>query len=231
MTGGASGGTSAFHRQGVYFLHGPEFLEIAFSAAARCKTDQFSREATNAQIMSAVAAEAFINQVTQSLADLRLHGKAAGLARIGEVLETLEVSNVQVVEKYRIASLLIPGGALSLGAEPLQSFQKLIQLRNSLVHPRAQVGPPKWFSYFEKNHLTVQGASDPSRLPDWRRQLRSKKCAEWACQTAARSIWNIIERLQEPCREDVPGIYELLARMWASFRPQVPLNRVPTRRK
>src|SRR5258705_13773657 len=95
-----------FHVDGQHYWHGHEFLLLAAIASKQCKPGQFSLEAQTAQVMSAIAAEAFIDQVATSLANLDRLGKADRLARIGSILGALEESRVQVTEKYSIASQL-----------------------------------------------------------------------------------------------------------------------------
>lgn len=208
-----------FHIDGVHYWHGSEFLLLATIASKRCQPGQFSLEAQTAQVMSAVAAEAFIDQMATSLANLNRLGKADRLARIGSILQTLEASRVQVTEKYSIASQLLPGKPFAAGEQPFQSFRMLITLRNFLVHPKSEANPPGWFSFFASNKLTVQTGSEEHVLPDWQQQLQSSQCATWACRASSRIILEVIERLREPSyAENVPGIYEVLNREWSWAR-------------
>jgi len=176
-------------------------------------------EAQTAQIMAAIAAEAFIDQLATSLANLKLIGKADHLCRVGSILEQLEQSRVQVTEKFSIASQLLPGEPFVAGAQPFQSFRMLIALRNSLVHPKSDAKPPKWFSLFMCNKLTVQEGDEEHVLPDWPGQLQSSQCASWACRASSRIILELIERLREPTHDaDVPGIYQMLDQVWSWSR-------------
>jgi len=165
--------------------------------------------------MAAVAAEAFISEFAFVLSTLRLTKKGPELARVGAILEQLEVSRVQVTEKFSIASQLLPGDPSDAGRQPFQSFNQLIKLRNYLAHPKVVSKPPGWFSYFVSNGLVVQKPDAQFILPDWTAQLQNKRCASWACRATARIVLDLIGRLREPCNtNDVPGIYETLLSSW-----------------
>jgi hypothetical protein len=80
-----------FHVDGVHYWHGHEFLLLAAIASERCKPGEFSLEAKTAQVMSAIAAEAFIDQVATSL--------AGG----GEILDRVSVASGKAVCGWRRA--------------------------------------------------------------------------------------------------------------------------------
>ncbi len=165
--------------------------------------------------MAAVAAEAFIGEFAFVLSTLRVIKKGPDLARVGEILEQLETSRVQVTEKFTIASRLLPGDAFDAGRQPFQSFNQLIKLRNYLAHPKVLSKPPGWFSYFVSNGLVTQKPDAEFILPDWTAQLQNRRCASWACRATARIVLDMVDRLKEPCNaSDVPGIYETLQTSW-----------------
>ena len=207
--------TRPYHKEGVYYHGANKFLLLAALAVDRCEDNEFSIHAHVAQIMAAVAAEAFIGEFSFVLSTLQIMEKGPDLARIGAILEQLEVSRVQVTEKFSIASQLLPGVTFDPGHQPFQSFSHLIKLRNFLAHPKVVSKPPGWFSYFVSNALVTQKPDAEFILPDWTAQLQNKKCASWACRAAARIILDIIARLQEPCdAHNVPGIYQSLQASW-----------------
>lgn len=204
-----------YHREGVYHHEGSKFLLLATLAVERCEETGFAINAPVAQIMAAVAAEAFIDEFAFVLSTLRIIKKGLELARVGAILEQLEVSRVQVTEKFKIASQLLPGNAFDAGHQPFQSFNQLIKLRNYLVHPKVVPKPPGWFSYFVSNGLITQKPDAKFIFPEWTAQLQNKQCASWACRATARIVLDLIARLQEPCdTNNVPGIYEMLLTSW-----------------
>lgn len=204
-----------YHQEGVYYHGASKFLLLASLAVDRCEETGFSINAHVAQIMAAVAAEAFISEFAFVLSTLKHIQKGTELARIGMILEQLEVSRVQVAEKFSIASQLLPGDPFDAGRQPFQSFNQLITLRNYLAHPKVVSKPPRWFSYFVSNGLVTQKPDDEYILTDWTAQLQNKRCASWACRATARIVLDLVGRLKEPCNtNDVPGTYETLLRSW-----------------
>lgn len=207
--------SAPYHHEGVYSHGAGKFLLLAALAVDRCKDSGFSLSAHEAQIMAAVAAEAFIDEFAFVLSTLRLMQKESDLARVGAILEQLEVSRVQVTEKFSIASQLLPGEAFDPSRQPFQSFNQLIKLRNFLAHPKVVSKPPGWFPYFVSNDLVVQKPDAEFIHTNWAEQLQNRKCASWACRATARIVLNLIDRLYEPChKNNVPGIYQTLLVSW-----------------
>jgi hypothetical protein len=207
--------TTQYYQDGVYSFEGNRFLALAAIAVGGCNDEVFSLHAYTAHIMAAVAAEAFIDEFAFHLTMLRISGKAPELVRIGTILEQLETSRVQVTEKFNIASQLLPGDPFELGRQPFQSFVQLIKLRNYLAHPKVVSMPPKWFSFFVSNNLTVQKPDAEFVLTEWTSQLQSKQCASWACRATSRIVLDLIERSRELCeKNEVPGLYQGLKKSW-----------------
>jgi hypothetical protein len=204
-----------YHQEGVYQFVAPQFLSVAVWAVDRCQETEFAINAHVAQIMAVVAAEAFIGEFACVLSTLQTINKAPQLARVGAILEQLELSRVQVTEKFSIASHLLPGAPFDAGHEPFQSFSQLIKLRNHLAHPKVVSKPPGWFSYFVSNGLVTQKPGAEFIFPNWLAQLQNKRCASWACRATARIVLDLIGRLREPCdTNNVPGIYEIFQTCW-----------------
>lgn len=204
-----------YHSPGVYYHGANKFLLLATLAFDRSEESGFAFQANVAQIMAAVAAEAFIGEFAFVLSSLRIIKNGPELARAGAILEQLEVSRVQVTEKFSIASQLLPGEPLDTGRQPFQSFIQLIKLRNYLAHPKVVSKPPGWLAYFVSNGPATQKPDAEFILPDWTAQLQNKQCAAWACRATARIVLDLICLLQEPCdTNNVPGIYETLLTSW-----------------
>jgi len=207
--------SAPYFQDGVHYIKSSPLLGQAAFAADGCDPRGFAPNATMAQIMAAVSAEAFINEFALLLSGLARTGKAPELVRVGSILQQLEASRVQITEKYSIASQLLPGEPFDRGKEPFQSFAYLIKLRNVLVHPKPMSKPPKWFSYFVSNGLVVDSPDSEFIFPDWMLQLQNKTSASWACRATARIVLYFIDRIYEPCNtHDVPGIHEMLTSTW-----------------
>lgn len=205
--------SDAYYEKGPYSFTAYRFLILAAVAADECTAKGFALKAHTAHIMAAICAEAFIDEFAFSLSRAN---KVPELARIGTILQQLEESRVQITEKYKIASQLLPGIPYDSGREPFQSFSHLIKLRNSLAHPKIELTkPPKWFSYFVAKGLVVESVAGESPLKEWMTQLQSKSSASWACRSTANIILHLIERIKQPCTEyTVPGIYQRLRSGW-----------------
>jgi hypothetical protein len=193
----------------------PNLLGVAAVEADKCDATKVTLNANTAQIMAAVAAEAFIDEFACMLVRLEPSGKAPALVQVGSILQMLEASHVQITEKFQIASQLLPGDAYDPGRPPFESFRQLIKLRNGLVHPKFTSKPPGWFPYFVRNQLVAQTPDVELITFDWRAQLQCRACAKWACQATARIVLDLIERIRTPCDEcDVDGLHKTLAHHW-----------------
>jgi len=204
-----------YYQPCVYYFGATNFLVLAAAAVDRCDATSFSLDACSAQIMAAVSAEAFIDELAFYLAGLGRIGKGPELEQVGSILQQFEASHVQVTEKFHIASQLLPGEAFDPGKQPFQSFTQLIKLRNCLAHPKVNPKPPGWFSYFVSNQLVVQAPDTEFLYPNWMAQLQSKRCASWACRATVQIVLDLIGRIHEPCnKHGVPGIHEMLTSTW-----------------
>ncbi len=204
-----------YFQEGVFPFGANNFLALAAIAADECPDAGFALKASAAQIMAAIAAEAFIDEFAFSLATLQKSNKATELARIGLVLQQLELSRVQITEKFQIASQLLPGEPLDPSNEPFQSFSQLIKLRNFLAHPKVLDKPPRWFAYFVSNNLILDPTYSGEGKAHWRYQIQCKSSARWACRATANIILHMIESIKQPCTiHNVPGTYESLWSLW-----------------
>lgn len=207
--------SAPYYSEGVYHHEANKFLLLAVLALDRCRGDEVALDANVAQIMAAVAAEAFIEEFAFTLATLRLSRPSSNLARVGSILQDLETSRVQVTEKYRIATRVLPGVPYDAGRQPFQSFAQLIKLRNYLAHPKMLDKPPGWFTYFVRNRLVLHPPESQHVSPVWTAQLQNRQCAGWACRATSRIVLDLIERVYEPCKsENALGVYETLVASW-----------------
>lgn len=91
-------------------------------------------------VMSALAAEAFINELAEA-ADMEQIGREGITSAILDQLQDLanavkevEDSHGSVTLKYQIAYLILSGSTFPRGRSPFQEFMQLVSLRNLLVH-------------------------------------------------------------------------------------------------
>lgn len=203
----------------------PEFRSIDFSAtlywdlaatAAQRSRDvnaanpgQVTRDSIVAILMSAVAAEAFINELPMMIC--ATHMDRAGLRvtlggrtwiGISDTIAALENESTQILGKYMISSVLLPGDPLRKDKQPYADFVRLVGLRNALVHQKPVTDPPmrsnaasplKVIADFEQRKWTF-GRGDAS-ITSWITKVQTPEIARWACRTASAIILNILDRL------------------------------------
>jgi len=91
-------------------------------------------------VMSALAVEAFINELAEA-ADMAQIGRqditspALGkLQDLANAIKEVEDSQGSVALKYQMAYLVLTGATFPRGIAPFQGFKQLVTLRNLLVH-------------------------------------------------------------------------------------------------
>jgi hypothetical protein len=195
---------------------------VAADAASQAKVKKAAQpkvvtaDSVSAIILSAVATEAFINELGAHLSSLqKLELKnAEDWITVGILLEEFEAERMQVAAKYLFASKLLPGKPLKKGEQPFQNFQLLIATRNDFVYPKAQQKPPKYFAQLERLELTYHKKTDEPKLAGWMTQLATPEMACWACRSAHDIIWNIIERFRDASHMRVGQLYQDMKFQW-----------------
>src|SRR5712692_388025 len=99
-------------------------------------------DALVAILMSALAVEAFINQLAEA-ADFAAnpprspHSPVLALLRdLAAVLGEIESDKGPIAAKYQMAARILSGHTFERGAQPFAHFRDLMSLRNLLVHLR-----------------------------------------------------------------------------------------------
>ena len=178
-------------------------------------------DSVSAILVAATATEAFINELSHMLSTLDALGKQAppttsvDWKAIGELLEQLENSHVQVTVKYLLASILLPKDALRKDDLPYQDFDMLIDIRNDFAHPKAQVRPPKYFDTFVNRKWTYNAKTDEVQLAGWMFQLETPEVARWACRAAHNIIWDIVERFDGTSEPLIQSLHTRLKFQWS----------------
>jgi hypothetical protein len=161
-------------------------------------------DATLALIVAAVAVEAFINELGESLAMHRDDGSksmSAPLLACANALEEIEDSRGSLQLKYIVAFNAL-GESVNKGANPYQDFATLVTLRNDLVHlkPRDRfeieesgnhvVHWPKHIEALEARGLARR--REAGVMMSWFNALQTDRMAAWACQTALNIILAVL---------------------------------------
>jgi hypothetical protein len=226
-------------RSGTLFLHWCEFLSLAAEARDRAIQAEAASsgstlvgEALSAILFSAMATEAFINELAEVAAyhadvlpGMGVPG-AQALADLAATLDRIEEEKRpdQIEEKYRRASEMLSGHAFPAGEAPFQDFARLIKLRNDLVHPRnrdrttdaGHVEPgSKVIRDLQQGGRTTTRGRRPDDVPggaSWLFEIANVGTASWAYGAAREIVKAAIELL--PDRRD----FSILAMMRRQFQ-------------
>lgn len=204
---------------GTFFPHWFHFLCLASEARDRAKqaavndASQPTSEALSAVLFSALAAEAFINELGEAATRTAgLHPTVRGLdvlADLAAVLDLTEKAQGQIDLKYLLASKILSGKMLLRGDAPFQDFANLVTLRNELVHPRhrdrttaaGHVEPAsRVIRDLQQRGLTTTRGRRPGDVPggmSWLEEIRSGGVASWAYDAAKDIITAILKMLPD----------------------------------
>jgi hypothetical protein len=187
---------------GLHFYSGG-LLRMAHESADRAEKlaattkDGLVDETLVTVVLAASAAEGFINDMVgfiRFLADipgLKADAAIMRLAEIANALDSLEEDKAQIRSKYLIAALLLRCNQISAGSEPLQSYSKVVALRNSIVHAKP-VSPDdddkivKLVTSLAQSGLcrNIQKIPNSMNSETWWVVMRTPSVAWWAVQSA-----------------------------------------------
>jgi hypothetical protein len=184
--------------------------EIKTTHPRACTADTIS-----AILLAAMSTEAFINELAVRLSLLDIYGTedSKKWASVGKFLEKLEDEHAQVKSKYLWVSHLLPGMPLAVGANPYQSFEQLIKIRNDFAHPKVQGDEPRYMRDFSQRGWLYNKETDEPKLVGWMMQLQTPQIAAWACRAAHDIIWNIVKRF-DVGHLPLQDLYDGLAFQW-----------------
>jgi hypothetical protein len=214
---------------GGFGPHWPEFMH--FAAAARDKANEIEaadprawpmQDALSAILFSALAAEAFINELPEAasrdayaIRDLQLLA-ALVLDDLATTLNAMEEARQEIQLKYHAARRILTGHEFPRGAAPFQDFDQLVKLRNDLVHPRhldrttalgyTEPASPVVRDLQQRGLTCTRGRrpGDPMGGISWLSEIYCGRTAAWAHKAARDVIAELIRALP---RHD---------RLWAS---------------
>ena len=182
----------------IHFHH-VHLLLIAQQAAQRAASDAarpnaLTDDALVAIIMSATAAEAFINELADYLkVDRNVQGDPVRTPKFlacADLVKEVEDAHGAVTLKYLVASLALSGRTFDTSASPFQDFAELIKLRNAIVHlkPGNTVGSKK------TDALAIRGLAHSAQTyqMSWLDRLQTPECAAWAVTTARNIMLGIL---------------------------------------
>jgi hypothetical protein len=213
-------------RDGAFHINWRLFLIIAAEARdrARAATAQDSNavptsDALTTIVFSAVATEAFINELTEAARrdsarpiGTLLATELALLNDLATILEQIEKSRGPIELKYHMASKILSGRTFERGADPFQRFANLVNLRNDIVHAghgdqTSRDGYTRPSSTvirdLQQKGLTTTPGRKPPEPPggtSWIVEVSSSGVADWAYQAARGIVTAVSEMLPDDFR-------------------------------
>ncbi len=204
--------------QWAYYLHIAREERDETRRVMSANPQALSANSVTSIVMSALAVEAFINELAEA-ADMAQIGRewitSAALAQLKDLanaLKDIEVGQGSVGLKYQIAYRMLSGSTFPRGRSPFQEFKQLVTLRNLLVHlkpgdrhsPSGHVEPRESLirDFQQRGYTRTRGrkAGDPLGGMSWLQELQTVQMADWAYSTAR----SIIAAVGEALPEDPP---------------------------
>lgn len=165
-------------------------------------------------IMPALAAEAFINELAEFADYIATGPDTALLTDVAVTLKELEDAHATAQLKYQVAAKILSGRTFPKDRAPFQDFDKLMRLRNLLVHlkpsepryiPTGSAPSNKFVRDFDKRDLTNK------REWSWLHRLASAGMAAWSHDSALAIIHAIGAMLPSGLSPAVDGFKQTIA--------------------
>ncbi len=154
-------------------------------------------------IFSALALEAFINEVLSIAKDVKASGETeAFLDKLIDAIDESPSKKKNTQEKFMLASQALDSG-FKKGGNPYQNFADLFKLRDCLVHlkPEDRIeegenGEVKYLGRKLTERLRSKGIfQEYTQLESMTLLVSTAKAALWACNTASEMINAILDKI------------------------------------
>jgi hypothetical protein len=161
-------------------------------------------DATAAVVLAAAATEAFINEFAETISVLRQNAATwnpsritLGMGAAADEIFDLEFLRRSVLTKYSVAAKRL-GKRIDKGSLLYQDFDRLIGLRNALMHIHP-VRPTEAHSG-EKiaDKLAARGIAmkrEPGTSFSWYDRVQTADLARWACASARAIILEVLDQV------------------------------------
>jgi hypothetical protein len=209
---------------GAFFVHWFELFCLATEARDKANEiqtanpDAWPHEALSAILFSALAVEAFINELPEAAARDANGPWMTGLPGVdllrdlAETLDMIEDSQGNIGLKYQMASKILTGRTFDSNEAPFQDFNTLVRVRNEVVHPRhrdrtreggyIEPASPAIRDLQQRGFTTTRGrkAGDSSGGMSWLNEIECGRTANWACEAASEIITAVLTMLPQDWR-------------------------------
>lgn len=186
--------------------HSGHIFHVARRAHDRSISDD--SEAMPAIVLSTVALECFINEITHRIPNGYGREPIEIFSKAADWLEFIGSKRLSTLEKIEALHLAFKGSKIDRGAQPYQDLSLLYQLRNELVHRKPE-GPGNWnpsdHDREYEPHKFVKALAQigviepppPKAPPVWGQFVLNNKTAKWAFNTAVSGVHFIYNLLPE----------------------------------
>lgn len=160
-------------------------------------------DAITAIVLAAAAAEAFVNELADNVGLIRQNTSHrrldAKVCAASDAILDVEFLKGSVANKYLGAAKAL-GSPFSRGNQPFQDFDRLIALRNAVMHvkPVKPVKPnEKHSGEVETDQLGLQSIAISSQTSSlqWFDRLMTPEVARWACKSARAVILDLLNKV------------------------------------
>ncbi len=174
--------------------HSGHLLVLAKRSWERTRSNKSESEI--AIILSVVALEAFLNELTHSAGICSNDHAPEEIKAFHSLLQEVENNNAQIQLKVQLAYYVLTKKTVDKGSALYQDFNCLIKLRNALVHAKPITVPwafdddPEYKPLPLLKHFIDRKIIDkpPNREVPWRQILVVPEVAAWAYDVAVRVI-------------------------------------------
>ncbi|EGR2558700.1 hypothetical protein DX887_23190 [Vibrio alginolyticus] len=197
-----------------------QFYDCALSAAHRIDDEApfyvafGDTEAVSAIIMSVTAIEAYLNELADVIG-MELGRTETDLAILHESLLLAETKRESIEAKARIVCEY-SGGKYDPSRKPVQDFELLIQLRNSLTHYKthntSNVNQPiKLLRKLRSKGILLGRSQEALSSPaySWSHEVCTKQAAFWAAETCLAMVTFMSSNLDIRIKNIVTGFLAL----------------------
>jgi hypothetical protein len=214
----------------VTVYHGGHMLELARRAYER--SQKAGTEAEVSIILSAVAVEAFLNEIADLASS---HADTPQIIDLADLLLETEKANIQPLFKLRLAFMALTGRLPSRGDALMQNVAALMSLRNALVHLKPQrVQRPAEDeaagAHPQDFPKPILHLTNPKviRLPEkrpysWRQLVSTPEVARWAYNVAVRAMLDLAVAIPA-------GEFKEVVHFWVSGLNELLPSRLPAPR-
>ncbi len=187
-------------------------------------TRPLRRNALTSIVFAAITLEAFINDLAAHVASIAAEQDAPAWAvTLRQILQEAEQSRTSVQSKYLLTRFVLTGNSFDKSDSAYQEFDRLMRLRNEIVHAK----PQESTHHYEDGQLvnlqeppiigilrSTRGLANFDTLfgplnKGWEgtstevtvnllEQISTKWLARWACNAAAAMVATMIDSLPDP---------------------------------